>query len=179
MKEESSTSSSLIDLWFLMAGRISPQLCCRFPPPMHRAFQAAIREVSREQGDLDLAVQYLQDIVVEAPPEWMVFQQAGQLLNIIEWRRKYHTKWFTTETQGQRLKSGICGPYVAHAMALLETGADDDALILAGKIIEKGGSGSDDVRIAHLIRAAIFICSGDIDQGEEEFLQMSEVTDAG
>ncbi|PKL59606.1 MAG: hypothetical protein CVV33_06965 [Methanomicrobiales archaeon HGW-Methanomicrobiales-4] len=177
--EESLTPSSLIDLWFLMAGRIAPQLCCRYPPPLQQAFRSAIREVSRQEGDLDLAVQYLRDIVIDAPPEWMIFQQAGQLLNIIEWRRKYHSEWFTVNTQGIRMKSGICAPYVAHAMALLEAGVDDDALGLAGKIIEKGKSGSDDVRIAHLIRAAIFICSGDIDVGEDEFMKMAKVNTVG
>ena len=166
-------SAYLIDLWYLMAGRIAPQTCCRYPPPMQRAFQAAIREVSREQGDLDLAVQYLQDIVIDAPPEGMVFQQAGQLLYIIEWRRKYHPEWFPANTRGQRMKPGICAPYIARAMALLETGADEEAVNLAEKIIGRGRSESDDIRIAHLIRAAIFICSGDIDAGEEEYIQIS------
>jgi hypothetical protein len=166
--------SFLPDIWYLMASRIAPPLCCIHPPPLHAAFRAAIREVLKKDGDLDLAVRYLHDIIIEAPPESMVFQQAGQLLNIIEWRRLYHPEWFVSSVRGHRLKPGACGPYVARAMALLESGADDQALILTEKIIKLGDTASDDIQIAHLIRAAVFICSGDIITGEEEFLNVYE-----
>jgi len=170
---DSHISAYIIDLWYLMAGRIAPQLCCRYPPLLYRVFQAALREVARGDGDLDLAVQYLRDIILDAPPDEMIFQQAGQLLNIIEWRRKYHSDWFSANIRGQMMKPGHCAPYVAKAMALLETGADEEAIDLTGKIIGKGKSDSDDIRIAHLIRAAIFICSGEIEVGEDEFRQIS------
>jgi hypothetical protein len=162
----------LIDIWYLMAGRIAPQLCCRYPPPMYRTFQAAVREVSKEKGNLDMAVQYLRTIILNALPEEMVFTQAGQLLSIIEWRRKYHPEWFPSHIRGHTRKFGICAPYIAKAVVLLETGFDDEAIDLAGKIIAKGDMGSDDTRIAYIIRAAIFICSGDIDAGEHEFRQV-------
>lgn len=161
----------LPDLWYLMAGRIAPEVCCRYPLPMERAFKAAIREVSKADGDLDLAVRYLHDIIVQAPCEWMVFEQAGQLLNIIEWRRSYHPAWFSPLIRANRLKLGICGPYVAQAMALLEAGAYDETLSLTAKIIEKSDGESDDLRVAHLIRAALFICAGEIARGEGEFSQ--------
>lgn len=161
--------SPLIDLWHLMAGRIAPQICCQNPPPMYRLFQAAIREVAREKGDLDLAVEYLKEIVSDAQPEWMIFEQAGQLLNIIEWRKKYHPNWFSPNTPGKRMRSGLCAQYIAKAMAFLEAGSDSNALEITEKIIERGVSGSDDIVMAHLMRATIFICSGDIDTGEAEY----------
>lgn len=163
----------LPDIWYLMIERIAPQTCCRYPTMMQQAVSAAIREISKRDGDLDLAVRYLRDIVEQAPCDWFVFQQAGQLLNIIEWRRSFHRFWFQANTRGNRLKSGTCGPYVAQALAYLESGADDDALNLTGKILEKGDAKSDDPRIAHMIRAALFICGGEIERGEEEFCLVS------
>jgi hypothetical protein len=138
---------------------------------MQAMFQAALREVSKQDGDLDLAVRYLHDIIIEAPCEWMVFQQAGQLLNIIEWRRLHHPAWFSSTARKSQLKLGCCGQYVAHAMALLEVGNDRDVLAVTSKILEKGPVDSDDLRIAHLLRAALYICAGEIRKGEEEFSQ--------
>lgn len=169
----------LFDLWFLMAGRIAPQLCSRVSPPMHQIFQAALREVARQDGNLDLAVRFLHDIVAEAPTEWMVFHQAGQLLNIIEWRRTYHPEWFSSSVRGQRLKSGRCGPYIAQAMALLQAGADDEALQLTSLIINKSDGKSDDQCLAHLIRAAVLICTGEIGAGEEELREAEEQSSPG
>jgi hypothetical protein len=166
----------LFDLWFLMAGRIAPQLCCRITPPMHGLFQAALHEVARNDGDLDLAVRCLHDIIAHAPTGWMVFQQAGELLNIIEWRRTYHPVWFSPSVRGKRLKSGRCGPFIAQAMALLQAGADDDALDLTQMIIEKSDDNSDDKRLAYLIRAAVLICRGETAAGEEEFVRAENCT---
>ena len=167
-------SPYLFDLWFLMAGRIAPQLCCINPPPLYHVFQAALREVSRQEGDIDLAVQYLHEIVTNASPEGMVFQQAGQLLNIIEWRRRYHSRWFSSDLKRRRMKPGKCGPYIARTMALFQAAADDEALDLCGKIIEMSDSGSDDRRLAHLIRVAILICTGEIDAGEDELCRTDD-----
>lgn len=169
-------SPYLFDLWFLMAGRIAPQLCCINPPPLYHAFQAALREVSRQEGDIDLAVQYLHDIVAIASPEGMVFQQAGQLLNIIEWRRTYHKQWFSSNMKRRRMKPGKCGPYIARTMALFQAAADEEALDLSGKIIEKSDSDSDDRRLAHLIRVAILICTGEIEAGEDELRHIDNLT---
>lgn len=164
-----ATPAFLFDLWFLMAGRIAPQLCCTVPPPMHQKFQAALHEVALQNGDLDRAVDFLHEIVTRVPPDWMVFQQAGQLLSIIEWRRTYHPSWFSQSVRGQRLHAGKCGPYIAQAMALLQSGADDEVLTLTSTIIERSAADSDDRRLALLIRAAVLICGGDTEAGEEEF----------
>ncbi len=169
-----SAPDYLFDVWFLMAGRIAPQLCCTNPPPIHRLFLAAVHEVARDVGDIDRAVNYLHEIVTTAPPEWMVFQQAGQLLSIIEWRRKYHPVWFSSDLKRRRVRPGRCGPYIARAMAFLQAGSDSEAMELAGKIIRTGDSGSDDRRLAILIRAAILICSGEADAGEAELQRILE-----
>jgi len=158
----------LFDLWLLMAGRIAPQLCCRTLPPMYRIFQAALREVARQDGDLDLAVRLLHEIITNAPTDGMEFEQAGQLLNIIEWRRTCHPEWFSPSVRGIRLKTGTCGPYLAQAMALLQAGADSEILDLTSRILEKSDESSDDRSLACLIRAAVLICTGEMKAGEEE-----------
>ncbi|QXO95992.1 hypothetical protein KSK55_06325 [Methanospirillum purgamenti] len=156
------------DIWYMIAGRIAPPICCTNPTPFHRAFSMAMIEVSKKDGDLDRAVSLLQEIIASVPPEWMVFEQAGQLLNVIGWRTQYHKEWFPPDRKVRSFKPGVCGPHVAHAYALMQTGADDDALHLVSRIIHEGVPGSDDIYMASLIRTAIYICQGRIDMGEEE-----------
>ena len=156
------------DIWYMIAGRIAPPLCCTNPPPVQRVFKMALGEVARKDGDIDRAISLLQEIVTHAPPEWMVFDQAGQLLNVIGWRRKFHPEWFAPDRKVSSFKPGICGPHVAHAYALMQTAADEEAFHLLDRIISEGMKDSDDIHMARLIRAAINICQGRIDEGEEE-----------
>ncbi|HWQ68273.1 MAG TPA: hypothetical protein VN372_15570 [Methanospirillum sp.] len=163
----------LPDVWYLMAGRISPEMCCQSLPPADQLFRAALREVSHQNGDLDYAVSCLREIVTYAPPDWMVFGQAGQLLNILEWRRRYHKPWFTVAEKGRRIKPGKCAPYIARAIALMQIGSDKEVLDLTSRILDIGNSESADRQAAHLIRAAVLICSGEIDDGEDELRQIT------
>lgn len=156
-------------LWYLLADRIAPQLCCRYPSSLELIFKAAVREVSHNDGDLDKAVTLLQEIFKNSSAEEMIFEQAAQLLNIIEWRRTYHPLWFEQGGKGRRLKPGKCSAYISHAMVLLQTGSDDDALDLTKKILDSSRPESDDAYLAYLIRTAVFICMGEISQGETEF----------
>jgi hypothetical protein len=167
-ESESLIQDFLPFLWYLFVDRIAPQTCCRYPPPMQRAFQTSIREVSKADGDLDRVMEYLHDIIADAPPDWMVFQQATELLNIIEWRRIYHPAWFPMGSRGRRLKPGKCAPYIARAMVQFQTGDDEKALFLTGKIINRSDPDSDDRWLAQLIRAAVLICMGEISSGEAE-----------
>ncbi len=160
-------------LWYLLVDRIAPKFCCRYPSPLQQIFQAAVREVSREDGDLDQAVSWLHDIVTNVPAEEMIFEQAGQLLNIIEWRRTYHPSWFSPGSRGRRLKPGRCSAYISHAIVLLQTGADKDALDLTEKILDSSDPASDDQHLAYLIRAAAFICSGEVAEGEAELARIT------
>ena len=63
------------DVWYMIAGRIAPPLCCTRPAPVHQVFKKALFEVSKKEGDIDEAVRLLQDILLHAPPEWMVFDK--------------------------------------------------------------------------------------------------------
>lgn len=161
------------DVWYMIAGRIAPPFCCTHPSPVHQIFRRALYEVSRQDGDIDEAVRLLQEIVTHAPIEWMVFDQAGQLLNVIGWRTRYHRDWFGSDRKVRSFKPGRCGPHVAHAYALMQSAADVEALALAGRIIAEGEEGSDDIVMAHLIRGSIYICQGRIDEGEEELRSMT------
>ncbi len=163
-------------LWYLLVDRIAPKLCCRYPSPLEQMFQAAVREVSREDGDLDRAVLWLQEIVTNVSVEEMIFEQAGQLLNIIEWRRVYHPSWFKPGVRGRRLKPGKCSAHISHAMVLLQTGADEDAVDLTKRILDSSEVASDDQNLVYLIRAAVFICSGEVAKGEEEFSSITRKT---
>lgn len=156
------------DVWYMIAGRIAPPLCCVNPPPIYLIFNTAMGEVAKTEGDIDKAVSLLQEIVANVPPEWMVFEQAGQLLNVIGWRCKYHKEWFSSDRKVSSFKPGICGPHVAHAYALMQTASDEEALHLTTRIILEGDLDSDDIHMARLIRVAIFICQGRIDEGEDE-----------
>jgi hypothetical protein len=156
------------DIWYMIAGRIAPPLCSTNPPSEYRVFRMALNEVSKKEGDIDRAVSLLHDIIAHVPPEWMVFEQAGQLLNAIGWRCKFHKEWFSSDQKVSLFKPGTCGPHVAHAYALMQAAADEDALRLADRIITKGTQYSDDYQMARLIRAAILICQGLIDEGENE-----------
>ena len=129
---------------------------------------AAVREVSREDGDLDLAVVYLHDIISNAPSGWMVFEQAGQLLNVIGWRSSYHKEWFGPDRKVRSFKPGRCGPHVAHAYALMQAASDDEALELVSRIVSEGEPESDDILMARMIRASVLICQGRIEEGEDE-----------
>ncbi|WP_319578554.1 hypothetical protein [uncultured Methanospirillum sp.] len=160
-------------LWYLLADRIAPKFCCRYPSPLQQIFQAAVREVSRDDGDLDRAVSWLHDIVTNAPAEEMIFEQAGQLLNIIEWRRMYHPSWFAPGSRGRRLKPGRCSEYISHAIVLLQTGSDKDALDLTEKILDSSEPASDDQFLVYLIRSAVFICSGEVAKGEAELARIT------
>jgi len=128
----------------------------------------ALHEVSRQEGDIDRAVSLLQDILKNVPPDWMVFEQAGQLLNVIGWRLQFHNEWFSPKKKVHSFKPGICGTHVAHAYALMQAAHDAEALTLAHRIIREGEANSDDLRMARLIRAAILICQGNIEEGESE-----------
>jgi hypothetical protein len=166
------TENLLVSIWFLLADRIAPSLCCRYPSSLQTAFLAAVRQVSHKDGDLDLAVQYLHDIIVDAPPESMVFMQAGQLLNVIEWRRRYHPGWFPPGSRGTWFKPGHCAEYISRAMVLLQTGADETALDLTTRILNDPSADLGDVGLARLIRAVLFICTGEIDSGETEIIRI-------
>ncbi len=165
------------DVWYMIAGRIAPPLCCTHPSPVHQIFKKALYEVSKQDGDIDEAVRLLQEIVSHAPPEWMVFDQAGQLLNVIGWRISYHKEWFGPDRKVRSFKPGRCGPHVAHAYALMQTAADDEVLELVSRIISEGEPGSDDIHMARLIRASVFICQGNIEEGEDELriIQSSKI----
>ncbi len=169
----STVQEFLPALWYLIADRIAPKFCCRYPSPLQQIFQAAVREVSRDDGDLDRAVSWLHDIVTNAPADEMIFEQAGQLLNIIEWRRTYHPSWFAPGSRGRRLKPGRCSAYISHAIVLLQTGSDKDALDLTEKILDSSEPASDDQFLVYLIRAAIFICNGEIAKGETELARIT------
>lgn len=165
-----SVDDLLVSIWFLIADRIAPSLCCRFPPPMHRIFLAAVREVSRKDGDLDLAIRYLHEIIVAAPPEEMIFEQAGQLLHVIEWRRRYHQEWFPRGQRGTRIRPGTCGPYISRSMVMMQTGNDTAALDLTARILASPHADPEDRNLARLIRAAIHVCDGNTDIAESDIL---------
>lgn len=156
------------DVWYMIAGRIAPPFCCTKLSPAHQIFKKALFHVSRQDGDIDEAVRLLREILSHVPPEWMVFEQAGQLLNVIGWRSKYHKDWFGSDRKVRSFKPGRCGPHVAHAYALMQAANDDEALELAYRIISEGDPGSDDIQMARLVRASIYICQGSIDGGEDE-----------
>lgn len=164
------------EIWFIIAGRIAPELCSKNPGAVHTLFRRALREVSRKDGDIELAIDILHDIVSIVPPEWMVFDQAGQLLNVIGWRNRYHPGWFNPDIKRNKMRPGRCGPHVAHAYALMQAAVDEEALDLTSRILNEGEENSDDIHMACLIRAAIFICQGDIESGEEEFLKIVSLT---
>ncbi|MDD1724290.1 MAG: hypothetical protein LUQ07_04080 [Methanospirillum sp.] len=161
-------SASVAEIWFMIAGRIAPELCCRYPGPAYLAFKQALREVSRKDGDIDGAVSLLREVLSVSPPGGMVFDQAGQLLNVIGWRIRYHPEWFSPGCIRRRMHPGRCGPHVAHAYALMQAAVDEDALDLTLRIVQEGVPGSDDIRMARLIRASIHICLGDLEAGEDE-----------
>ena len=156
------------DIWYMITGRIAPPLCCTKPSPAHQLFKKALLNVSRKDGDIDEAVRLLGEILANVPTEWMVFDQAGQLLNAIGWRCRYHKEWFDPDRKVRSFKPGRCGPHVAHAYALMQAAADDEALNLVARIISEGEPGSDDNHMARLVRASIYICQGRIDEGEDE-----------
>ena len=164
------------EIWFMIAGRIAPELCCTIPPPDYQIFRKALHEVLKKDGDLDKAVFLLNKIITTVPDHWMVFEQAGQLLNVIGWRKKYHPGWFDQDLKRRSLHPGRCGQHVAHAYALMQSGADDDALTLTSEIISKGDEGSDDIRAVRLIRAAIYICQGDYEAAEDEIRRIESYT---
>lgn len=172
-----SSDDLLVSIWFLIADRIAPSLCCRYPSPLQKVFLAAVREVSHKDGDLDLAVRYLHDIIVDAPPELMIFEQAGQLLNVIEWRKRFHPAWFSPGFRGKWFRPGPCAEYISRAMVLLQTGADEAALDLTARILSAPSSECGDRGLARLIRTVIFICSGDIEAGEAELTNILREND--
>jgi hypothetical protein len=177
-KHEVANRQALFELWFIMAERIAPPLCCTNPPPMLRLFREAVHEMA-PGGDMEKAVEKLTIVVSQADPASITFSLAGQLFNIIEWRRTYHPEWNTLHEGLSQIRIGECGPYVAQAMAMMQIAQDSDALELADKIIarnmeyeEEQGLQNDDMKMARLIRAAVLICRGSIVQGEEEFVQI-------
>ncbi len=168
-----NTDNFVADVWFLMSGRIAPALCCTNPPPDYLYFKKALQETGKQDGNLDYAIEILRDLLTQVSLDSLVFIQASQLLNVIGWRRKYHPEWFSMHTLVNHFKSGKCGPHVAHALAMLATGSDDELLKLTQKIIERGNPESDDLIIARLVRACVLICRGDIDDGENELNYIS------
>jgi hypothetical protein len=163
-------------MWYLLADRIAPQLCCHYPPLLNRMFLAAVREVSRQDGDLDKAVTLLHDIIIDTSAGEMLLEQTGQLLNIIEWRRSYHPLWFPAGAKSHRLKPGRCSSYISQAMVLFQTGADEDALVLTEKILKSSQSTSDVRCLAYLIRAVVLICIGEVATAEEELANITAET---
>ena len=176
-KHEAANRQALFELWFIMAERIAPPLCCTNPPPMLRLFREAVHEMA-PGGDVERAVEKLTVIVSHADPASSTFSLAGQLFNIVDWRRTYHPEWNILHEGLSGMRLGECGSYVARAMAMMQVAQDDDALELADKIIarkvecEHQEAQNDDLKMARLIRAAVFICKGDIVQVEEEFVQI-------
>lgn len=162
-------TESVAEVWLMITGRIAPELCCRYPGPAYLAFRQALREVSRKDGDIDQAISILGEVLSVSPPGGMVFDQAGQLLNVIGWRTRYHPGWFSPGRITRRVHPGRCGSHVAHAYALMQAAADEEAMDLTSRIVKEGVQGSDDIRMARLIRASIHICQGNLDAGEEEF----------
>jgi len=168
------TESEIIaEIWFIITGRISPDLCCIVLPPELQVFRKALKEVFKKEGNLENAVELLNEIITNIPPESMVFDQAGQLLNVIGWRTEYHPEWFGSDLKRRPLHPGRCGPHVAHAFALMQAGADDEVLSLTFRIINEGDKGTDDIRVSRLIRAAIFICQGNYHLAEDEIHRIS------
>ena len=161
----------LLEIWYLMESRIAPQLLLQVPSSGNQTVQGGTPgRYLLPGGDLEKAIEYLNILVRSADPDSMEFQQAGELLNIIEWRRKYHPEW-TGPGKVRRISPGRCAPHVAHAMALMQSAFDKDALDLTDRIITQGDRDSDDIRMAHLVRAGIYICTGRIDEGEAELEQ--------
>jgi len=177
---EAANRQALFELWFIMAERIAPPICCTNPPPMLRLFREAVHEMV-PGGNMEKAVENLTIIVSQADPASIIFSLAGQLFNIIEWRRTYHPEWNTLHEKLSEIKPGECGSYVAQAMAMMQIAQDKDALELAEKIIARNMDQdceepqSDDLKMARLIKAALLICMGDIVQGEEEFVQIVDL----
>ena len=173
-EHEAANRQALFELWFIMAERIAPPICCTNPPPMLRLFREAVHEMA-PGGNMEKAVDKLTTVVSQADPASITFSLAGQLFNIIEWRRTYHPEWNTLHEKLSEIKPGECGSYVAQAMAMMQIAQDSDALELADKIIARNMDQdeqepqNDDLKMARLIRAAVLICMGDIAQGEEEF----------
>ena len=85
------------EIWFIIVGRIAPELCSKNPGVVHTLFRRALKEVSRKDGNIEVAIDILHDIISTVPPEWMVFDQAGQLLNVVGWRTRYHPGWFNQD----------------------------------------------------------------------------------
>ncbi|MDR2855192.1 MAG: hypothetical protein LBV40_03420 [Methanomicrobiales archaeon] len=174
LEHEVANRQALFELWFIMAERIAPPMCCTNPPPMLRLFREAVHEMA-PGGDMEKAIEKLTVVVSHADPLSSTFSLAGQLFNIIDWRRTYHPEWNTLHEGLSGMRLGECGSYVARAMAMMQVAQDGDALELADKVIarnvehEHQASLSDDLKMARLIRAAVLICRGDIVQGEEEF----------
>ena len=177
LEYEAANRQALFELWFIMAERIAPPLCCTNPPLMLRLFREAVHEMAVGR-DMEKTVEKLTIIVSKADPASSTFALAGQLFNIIEWRRTYHPEWSTLHEGLSDIRPGKCGSYVARAMAMMQVAHDEDALELADKIIARYMAGesqelqNDDLKMARMIRAAVLICRGDIKEGEEEFSEV-------
>lgn len=169
-EEDAARQRAQFELWFIMAERIVPPLCCTHPPPMLRLLREAVHDMA-PGGDMERAVQKLTIIVSKEDPTSVTFSLAGQLFNIIEWRRKYCPEWGTLHEKLSDIKSGKCGSYVAKAMTMMQIAQDADVLSLADKIIQhvQEPEADDDLKMVRLIRAAVLICRGDITEGEAEF----------
>lgn len=159
---------TLVELWIIMADRVSPQLCCIHPAQFTTMVQEAVRLFSPFRNETDEAVKNLEYVIERAPTDSYVFRQAGEILNIINWQKKYHPDWNAEPHQLRHIRSGRCGRTVAHALALMQAGSDDEVLELTEKILNEGDPHSDDMRMARLIRAASCICNGEPDEGEKE-----------
>ena len=174
-EDDAARRRAQFELWFIMAERIAPPLCCTHPPPMLRLLREAVHDMA-PGGDMERAVQKLTIIVSKEDPASAIFSLAGQLFNIIEWRRTYCPEWSTLHEKLSNIKFGKCGPYVAKAMTMMQTAQDADVLSLADKIIaqhvaQHEHGADDDLKMVRLIRAAVLICRGDIVEGEAEFEQ--------
>ncbi len=168
---------TLIELWIMMADRVSPQLCYIHPSHMTALIQEAVRLFSPFRHEIDAAVENLQYIISHAPADSFAFRQAEELLNIIDWQRHYHPDWNAESHQLRHIRSGRCGEDIAHALALMQAGADKEVLQLTQKIIEEGDPTSDDLIMTRLIRAASYICSGNPDEGEKEIMNLYVIPD--
>lgn len=166
---------TLLELWIMMADRVSPQLCCLYPDRMTQRIKDAISLFSPFENRTEEAVANLTIVIAHAPCESFAFRQATELLNIIEWQKRYHPLWKAEPHQIHGIHSGRHGAELAHAFALFQAGADSEVISVTQKIVDSKEKDTGDQRIARLIRAASWICSGYPEKGEAELIALSNI----
>ncbi|MBN1166796.1 MAG: hypothetical protein JXA44_06655 [Methanospirillaceae archaeon] len=166
---------TLLELWIMMADRVSPQLCCIHPDRMTQLIKDAIFLFSPFQNRTEEAVADLTIVITHAPSGSFAFRQATELLNIIEWQRRYHPDWKAEPHPIHGIHSGRHGLELAHALALLQAGADSEVISVTQKIADSKDQDPRDQRIARLIRAASWICNGYPEKGEAELIALRDI----